>query len=60
MLLMMVGFFTPLAGMVQPERVARVHDFYTHKLQVRLRLQSAREGEREELFIAASISETDM
>ena len=34
MLLMMVGFFTPLAGMAHPERVARVHDFYTHKLQV--------------------------
>ena len=31
-----VVFFTPLAGMAQPERVARVHDFYTHKLQVSL------------------------
>jgi hypothetical protein len=37
LLLMMVAFFTPLAGMVQPDRVAKVHDYYAHKLQVRFK-----------------------
>ncbi len=36
LLLMAVAFFTPLAGMLQPEKAARVHDYYAHKLQVRV------------------------
>lgn len=41
LLVIMVAFFTPAqAGLEQPDRVAKVHDYYVHKLQVR------REGEK--------------
>ena len=38
LLMIMVGFFTPLKNMQHPEKVAKVHDYYLHKLQVSLSL----------------------
>lgn len=38
LLVMMVSFFTPQTIMMQPEKVMKIHDFYTHKLQVRLEI----------------------
>ena len=35
LLVMMVAFFTPTAAMGMPDKVAKVHDYYTHRLQVR-------------------------
>lgn len=46
LLVMMVAFFTPQPGVKQPEKVMRVNEYYTHKLQVtkRLRKESARDS----------------
>lgn len=39
LLVMMVAFFTPHRHLRQPEKVIRVHDYYTHKLQIYLSLR---------------------
>ena len=34
LLVMMIAFFSPQAGLKQPDKVVRVNDYYMHKLQV--------------------------
>lgn len=40
LLTIMVGFFTPVKSMEQPDKVAKVHDYYLHKLQVSYQLSN--------------------
>jgi hypothetical protein len=35
LLVVMITFFTPHTEMAQMQRIVKIHDYYTHKLQVR-------------------------
>jgi hypothetical protein len=39
LLVMMIAFFSPQAGLKQPDKVVRVNDYYMHKLQIYLHLR---------------------